>query len=180
MSRIGKSPIPVPSGTKVEIGDQQVSVEGAKGKLLVMRQAGVTYALSEGEIVLTRDGESGTERARHGLARALLANAVQGVSEGFTKQLEIQGVGYRGEVKGDELHLSLGYSHPVVFGIPSGITVEIDKQNRITVAGANKQQVGQVAAEIRGLRRPDAYKGKGIRYAGEHVRLKVGKAAGSR
>jgi large subunit ribosomal protein L6 len=173
-------PIPVPAGTKVEIGDEQIAVEGPKGRLAEARQSGVTYSLSEGELVLSREGNTGPERARHGLARALLANALHGVNHGFSKQLELQGVGYRGEVKGQELHMSLGYSHPVVYGIPEGIKVEIDKQNKITVTGADKQRVGQVAAHIRGLRSPDAYKGKGIRYAGEQVRLKVGKAAGSR
>jgi large subunit ribosomal protein L6 len=180
MSRVGRSPISIPKGTKVEIGERAVTIEGPKGKLTAARQAGIRYALEGGDVVLAREGNSGSERARHGLARALLANAVAGVTQGFSKQLEVQGVGYRGEVKGRELHMSLGYSHPVVFSIPPGITVEIDKQNRITVTGADKQQVGQVAAEIRGLREPDAYKGKGIRYAGEQVRLKVGKAAGGR
>ena len=130
-----------------------------------------------GEVKVSREGETGELRSKHGLMRALLANAVNGVSEGFTKQLEIQGVGYRAQLKGSEIHLTLGFSHPVVYRIPEGIQVEVDeKAGRITVHGANRQQVGQVAAEIRSLRKPEPYKGKGIRYRDEVVRRKVGKA----
>ena len=129
-----------------------------------------------GTITVKRTGDSGPERARHGLVRSLLANAVTGVTAGFSKELEIVGVGYRGEVKGKEAHFALGYSHPVIFPIPEGISIEIDKQNKIKVEGANRQVVGQVAAEIRRLRPPDPYKAKGIRYSGEHIRRKEGKA----
>jgi large subunit ribosomal protein L6 len=127
-------------------------------------------------IRISRQGETSAERARHGLLRALLANAVNGVSRGFTKVLEINGVGYRAELRGRALHFALGYSHPVVYPLPEGIEVEVDKSNRLTVSGADRQLVGQVAAEIRSLRKPDPYKGKGIKYADEVVRRKVGKA----
>lgn len=176
MSRIGKMPIPVPSGTKVEIKDGVFFAEGPKGKLRQQLIEGVSVEIDDGVISVKRSGDTGPERSRHGLVRALLANAVQGVTEGFKKELEIIGVGYRAEVKGKEVHFALGYSHSVLFPIPEGVSVEIDKQNRITVSGPDRQQVGQVAAEIRSLRKPDPYKGKGIRYAGELVRLKVGKA----
>ncbi|HSU84700.1 MAG TPA: 50S ribosomal protein L6, partial [Thermoanaerobaculia bacterium] len=132
-----------------------------------------------GSIEVTRPGDSGPQRSLHGLLRALLANAVQGASAGFTKQLDIVGVGYRAEVKGNQVQFALGYSHPVLFDIPEGIKIEIDtKANRVTVTGADRQKVGQVAAEIRGLRKPDPYKGKGIKYTGEVLRRKVGKAGG--
>jgi len=129
-------------------------------------------------VTIARQGDSGPERSKHGLLRALLANAVQGASAGFSKQLDIVGVGYRAEVKGTFVQFALGYSHPVIYNIPEGIKIEIDKTNRITVSGADRQQVGQVAAEIRNLRRPDPYKGKGIKYTKEVLRLKAGKAGG--
>ncbi|HVS62461.1 MAG TPA: 50S ribosomal protein L6 [Thermoanaerobaculia bacterium] len=179
MSRVGKAPIPIPSGVKVELKDGALHVEGPKGKLRQTVIDGVDLEIEDGSITVTRRGESGPDRARHGLMRALFANAVTGASQGFEKKLQIVGVGYRGEVQGKQLTLALGYSHPVVFEIPEGISIEIDKQNVIRVSGADKQQVGQVAAEIRSLRRPDPYKGKGVRYVDEVVRLKVGKASGS-
>jgi large subunit ribosomal protein L6 len=176
MSRIGKSPIPIPNGTQVTIKDNVVSVKGPKGELSQSLLEGFPVAIEDGQVVVSRSGESGPERSKHGLLRSLIANAVEGVTNGFTKVLEIIGVGYRAEVKEREIHFALGYSHPVIFPLPEGISAEIDKQNRITITGVDRQQVGQVAAEIRGLRRPDPYKGKGIRYAGETVRLKAGKA----
>lgn len=176
MSRVGKSPIPVPSSAKVEIQGDLVKIEGPKGKLQQHLLEGLSIDLENGELRVSRQGETGPERAKHGLIRALVANAVHGVTEGWNKVLEINGVGYRGEVQGRQVHLSLGYSHPVIYDVPAGITVEIDKQNKITVSGADKQQVGQVSAELRALRPPDAYKGKGIKYADEVLRLKVGKA----
>ena len=179
MSRVGKAPIPIPSGVKVELKDGALHVEGPKGKLRQTVIDGVDLEIEDGSITVTRRGDSGPDRARHGLMRALFANAVTGASQGFEKKLQIVGVGYRGEVQGKQLNLALGYSHPVVFEIPEGISIEIDKQNVITVSGADKQQVGQVAAEIRSLRRPDPYKGKGVRYVDEVLRLKVGKASGS-
>ncbi len=178
MSRIGKAPIPLPEKTKVATSGGTVTIEGPKGKLEQPLQQGIEVRVKDGVVTLHRSGSSGPERALHGLARALIANAVVGVTEGFRRELEIVGVGYRGEVKGREIHLALGYSHPVVYPIPDGIDVSIDdRANRIAVSGIDKQQVGQVAADLRSLRKPDPYKGKGIRYRDEVIRLKVGKAA---
>jgi large subunit ribosomal protein L6 len=172
-------PIPVPQGTKVELRDGWFVAEGPKGRVEQSVFAGFPVEVKDGNIEVARPGDSGPERSRHGLLRALLANAVQGVSAGFTKQLDIVGVGYRAEVKGSQVQFALGYSHPVMYDIPAGIKIEIDtKANRVTVTGADRQQVGQVAAEIRGLRKPDPYKGKGIKYTGEILRRKVGKAGG--
>jgi len=176
MSRIGKKPIPVPSGVKVRVADGVVVAEGPKGKVSQSIVAGIGVEANDNQLLVTRqDDERGT-RARHGLMRALLANAVAGVSQGFSKSLDVVGVGYRAEVKGKTLQMALGYSHPVVFAIPQGVDVAVEKNNRITVSGADRQQVGQVAAEIRNLRPPDIYKGKGVRYSDERLRLKVGKA----
>lgn len=176
MSRIGKQPITVPSGTKVELQNGSFVAEGPKGKVVQTVFEGFPVDIDGDTITVDRPGESGPDRAKHGLLRSLLANAVQGVSTGFTKSLDIVGVGYRAEVRGREIHFALGYSHPVVFSIPDGIEVAIDKANRMTVTGADRQQVGQVAAEIRRLRRPDPYKGKGIKYSDEILRRKVGKS----
>ena len=178
MSRIGRMPIPVPQGTKVEVRDGMFVAEGPKGRVEQQVFPGFPVEVKDGEINVTRPSDSGPDRSRHGLLRALLANAVQGVSGGFTKQLDIVGVGYRAEVKGPLVQFALGYSHPVLYNIPEGIKIEIDKANRVTVSGADRQKVGQVAAEIRGLRRPDPYKGKGIKYTTEILRRKVGKAGG--
>jgi large subunit ribosomal protein L6 len=179
MSRIGKMPIPVPSGTKVQIEDGTLVAEGPRGKVSQPLFDGYPVKIEDGVVTIERTGETGPERAKHGLLRALVANAVQGVSAGFTKQLDIVGVGYRAEVKGPQVQFALGYSHPVLYDIPEGIKVEIEaKANRVTVSGADRQKVGQVAAEIRGLRRPDPYKGKGIKYTNEVLRRKVGKAGG--
>jgi large subunit ribosomal protein L6 len=179
MSRVGRMPIPVPQGTKVELRDGTFVAEGPKGRVEQALFEGYPVEVKDGVIEVQRTGEGGTERSRHGLLRALLANAVQGASAGFTKQLDIVGVGYRAEVKGPQVQFALGYSHPVLYDIPEGIKVEIDtKANRVTVTGADRQKVGQVAAEIRGLRKPDPYKGKGIKYTGEVLRRKVGKAGG--
>ncbi len=176
MSRIGKQPIPIPKGANVKVDGDRFVAEGPKGRVTEPIFPECPVKIEDGEIRVSCAGSSGTVRAKHGLARALLANAVHGVTTGFGKNLEIVGVGYRGEVKGREAHFALGYSHPVIFPIPEGITVEIDKANKISVAGANRQQVGQVAAEIRSLRPPDPYKAKGIRYSDERIRRKVGKA----
>jgi len=179
MSRIGRMPIPVPSGTKVQIEDGTLVAEGPRGKVAQPLFEGYPVKIEDGVVTIERTGETGPERARHGLLRALVANAVQGVSAGFTKQLDIVGVGYRAEVKGPQVQFALGYSHPVLYDIPEGIKIEIEaKANRVTVTGADRQKVGQVAAEIRGLRRPDPYKGKGIKYTNEVLRRKVGKAGG--
>ena len=177
MSRIGLAPIEVPQGTKVNVENGLFTAEGPKGKVSqpVFEDFGVT--IDEGVVTVSRPGEAGPDRAKHGLLRSLLANAVEGVSSGFQKSLDIVGVGYRAEVKGQEIHFTLGFSHPVIYPIPEGIEVEVDtRANRVFVRGADKQQVGQVAAEIRSLRKPDPYKGKGIKYTDEILRRKVGKA----
>lgn len=177
MSRIGLAPIQVPQGTKVNVEGDLFTAEGPKGKVSqpVFEDFGVT--IDEGVVTVSRPGEAGPDRAKHGLLRSLLANAVEGVSNGFQKSLDIVGVGYRAEVKGSEVHFTLGYSHPVIYAIPEGIEIEVDtRANRVFVRGADKQQVGQVAAEIRSLRKPDPYKGKGIKYTDEVIRRKVGKA----
>ncbi len=176
MSRIGNQSISIPKGVKVEIEGDVFVAEGPKGQVTqpVFRECPVS--IEDGTITVSRTDDSGPSRAKHGLARALYANAVNGTAEGFKKQLEVVGVGYRGDVKGREVHFALGYSHPVIFPIPDGIEIEIDKKNVITVQGADRQKVGQVAAEIRSLRPPDPYKAKGIRYSDETIRRKVGKA----
>jgi large subunit ribosomal protein L6 len=171
-------PIQVPSGTQVEIQDGVFTAQGPKGKVAQALFDGYPVQVDGSVVTIERPGDTGPERSKHGLLRALLANAVQGVSAGFVKQLDLVGVGYRAEVKGGHIQFALGYSHPVLYNIPEGIKVEIDKTNRITVSGADRQQVGQVAAEIRSLRRPDPYKGKGIKYTNEVLRRKAGKAGG--
>ncbi len=177
MSRIGKLPVAVPSGVNVTLGDGEVVVKGPKGEL---RQSFLTHSvdvkLEDGKVVVERKGDAKPQRSAHGLTRTLISNMVEGVSKGFRKSLEIQGVGYRAAKSGEKLNLSLGYSHPVVFEAPMGITLTVEGQNKIHVEGIDKQQVGQVAAEIRSLRAPEPYKGKGIRYEGEFIRKKLGKA----
>jgi large subunit ribosomal protein L6 len=172
-------PIQIPNGTKVTVQDGTFTAEGPRGKVSQPVFDGFPVEVEGNTLTVQRTGDSGPERSKHGLLRALIANAVQGVSAGFTKQLDIVGVGYRAEVKGDHVQFALGYSHPVIFPIPEGIKVEIEaKTNRVTISGADRQRVGQVAAEIRSLRRPDPYKGKGIKYSNEVLRRKVGKAGG--
>ena len=175
MSRIGKKTIAIPKGVKVDIQPGVVEVQGPKGKLRQPLPAGIGFAL-EGDELNARTLRDDPQLAKfHGLARSLVANAVRGVTEGFRKDLDIVGVGYRAEVKGKQVHFALGYSHPVVFEIPAGIEVAIDKQTHVTVTGIDRQLVGQVAADIRSLRKPDPYKQKGVRYAGEVLKKKVGK-----
>lgn len=174
MSRIGRKPIPVPSGVKVALPAGRVEVQGPKGKLAVPLPAGIQFAQKEGVLTATRATEE--HRAVHGLARALVANAVRGVTEGFKKDLDIVGVGYRAELKGKMVNFALGYSHPVVFPIPEGITITVEKQTHLVVSGADKGQVGQVAADLRALRPPDPYKQKGVRITGERLKKKAGKA----
>ncbi|MEM7483376.1 MAG: 50S ribosomal protein L6 [Acidobacteriota bacterium] len=176
MSRIGRMPIPVPQGTKVNLAEGVFTAEGPKGKVSQSVFDGFSVAIEDGEVSVGRPSDSGTDRSMHGLLRSLVSNAVEGVSTGFKKELDIVGVGYRAEVKGREVHLALGYSHPVIYSIPEGIDIEIDKNFHMTVTGADRQQVGQVAAELRSLRKPDPYKGKGIKYSDEVIRRKVGKA----
>ena len=175
MSRIGKKPIPVPKGVQINLRDGLVEVKGPKGQLSQLLPPGVTMALEDGQIV-TSVGEAREQRKFHGLGRTLVANAVQGVSEGFKHELDIVGVGYRAEVKGRDVHFALGYSHPVVFPLPQGIDVAIEKQTHVTVTGIDKQLVGQVAANMRSLRKPDPYKQKGVRFTGEILKKKAGKA----
>ncbi|MEM7050759.1 MAG: 50S ribosomal protein L6 [Acidobacteriota bacterium] len=176
MSRIGRMPVPIPKGAKIDIADGVFTAEGPKGKVMQSLFDGFPVEMEDGQITVGRPGDTGPDRSKHGLLRSLISNAVIGVTEGFSKELEIIGVGYRAEVKGKEIHFALGYSHPVIFAIPDGIAIEIDKNYRMKVSGADRQQVGQVAAEIRSLRRPDPYKGKGIKYSDEVIRRKVGKA----
>jgi large subunit ribosomal protein L6 len=169
-------PIPIPSGVEVTAGDRQVDVKGPKGALKIDVLPGISVAVENGQVVLSRSNEERQTRAYHGLNRALLANATAGVSEGWQKQLEIVGIGYRADKQGNVVVFNLGHSHPINFAIPDGIEIDVDsKANRVTVRGIDRQQVGQVAAEIRGLRPPEPYKGKGVRYADERVRTKAGK-----
>jgi large subunit ribosomal protein L6 len=177
MSRIGKLPVAVPSGVNVTLGDGEVTVKGPKGELhsAILSQR-VDVRLEDGKVLVERKGEAKEHRSAHGLTRTIIHNMVEGVSKGFRRSLEIQGVGYRASKSGEKLNLSLGYSHPVVFEPPKGITLSVEGQNKIHIDGIDKQQVGQVAAEIRALRPPEPYKGKGVRYEGEVVRKKLGKA----
>lgn len=179
MSRIGRNPLPLPAGVEVslEAGGTSVRVKGPKGQLVVPIHPRITMENQDGTLVFARPSDQRDDRAQHGLARSLVANAVHGVAEGYTKKLEIQGVGYRCQMKGSSLELMLGYSHPVVIDPPEGITIQAPEPTKIEVSGIDKQLVGQVAADIRAVRPPDSYHGKGVRYAGERVRLKAGKAA---
>ena len=179
MSRIGKLPIQIEAGVKVSIDAATVSVQGPKGALSQRLPLGITAELEGQQLVVNRQDDSKGQRALHGLSRTLLANAVLGVSRGFSKKLEIHGVGYRAEVAGKALKFSLGYSHPIDFSVPEGIEDKVEKNTRIQVSGCDRQQVGQVAADIRSLRKPDVYKHKGIRYAGEQLRKKAGKTGAS-
>jgi len=175
MSRIGKKPIPLPKGVSVKIAADAVEVQGPKGKLRQIVPPGILFAQDNGTLVATLERDDAALKKFHGLARSLVANAVAGVTDGFKKELDIVGVGYRAELKGKQVHFALGYSHPVVFDIPTGIDIAVDKQTHIVVTGADRQLVGQVAANIRRLRKPDPYKQKGVRYTGEVLKKKVGK-----
>jgi large subunit ribosomal protein L6 len=179
MSRIGRQPVSIPQGVKVSIDGAVVHAEGPKGKLMQPVPAGLSAKLENNQLVLSRSGDDRKMRALHGLARALVANMVTGVKDGFERKLEIVGIGYRAQLQGRAIQLALGYSHPVIFALPEGVTAEIDRQVSITLRGADKAVLGQTAAKLRALREPDPYKGKGIRYANEVVRRKVGKKAGA-
>jgi large subunit ribosomal protein L6 len=179
VSRIGKLPITLPSGVKVAVDAASVRIEGPKGKLASAVPDGVTIKVEGNVVRVERASEDRKVRALHGLTRKLIANMTHGVSQGFSRVLEINGVGYRAEVKGQEIHMTLGYSHPVVFPLPPGVTASVERQVVITLNGADRQVVGEMAAKIRSLRPPEPYKGKGIKYREEVIRRKAGKAVGS-
>ena len=172
MSRVGKKPIPLPGGVKISVGEQ-LEVTGPKGKLSVPIPEGIKISQGNGQLQIERDSDD--HAALHGLTRALAANAVQGVSAGFTRELDIVGIGYRADVKGKIVTFTLGYSHPIEFLLPEGVDMKIDKQTHLVLTGHDKQLLGQVAADMRSLRPPDPYKNKGVRYTGEALRKKVGK-----
>jgi large subunit ribosomal protein L6 len=176
MSRVGRKVIAVPAGVKVSISEAALEVQGPKGKLTTPVPPGIRFALQGQELSCQRASDERQLRAFHGMARALAQNAIKGVTEGFSRDLDIVGVGYRAAVEGSKVVFALGFSHPVEFPIPEGIKIAVDKQTRVTVSGIDRQKVGQVAAEIRRLRRPDPYKQKGIRYVGEVLKKKAGKA----
>jgi len=179
VSRIGNAPVAIPKGVEVKADREVVRVKGPKGELVSRIPQGITVSVADGQVRFARASEEPKQRAFHGLVRSLVANSVEGVTKGFTKDLEIVGVGYKAEVKGKTVVFSLGYSHPINFAIPEGIAIALDaKAGKLTVTGADRQKVGQTAAEIRGLRIPDPYKAKGIKYANEQIRRKVGKAGG--
>ncbi|MBI4261375.1 MAG: 50S ribosomal protein L6 [Actinobacteria bacterium] len=177
MSRIGKQPIEIPSGVEVEIDGSRVKVSGPRGTLEQQLSPEMRIVREDGEIRVERPSDEGRHRSLHGLTRTLIANMVEGVTNGYEKRLEIVGVGYRAAMKGDDIELALGFSHPVNVKRPDGIEFEVPAPNRITIRGIDKQLVGEVAANIRKIRKPEPYKGKGVRYEGEHVRKKAGKAA---
>jgi large subunit ribosomal protein L6 len=177
MSRIGKEPIPIPDGVKVQIEGSRVTVDGPKGSLHQDVSPDMAVTLDEGMVKVARPSDERQHRSLHGLTRSLIANMVEGVTNGYQKVLEIHGVGYRAALQGKDLDLQLGFSHPVPFKAPEGIEFEVPVPNRIIVRGIDKQQVGEVAADIRKIRKPEPYKGKGVRYEGEYVRKKAGKAA---
>ena len=180
MSRIGRQPVPIPQGVKVQVNEGTVRAEGPKGKLSQPIPVPLTARIDGNTLIIARPDDERHVRALHGLTRALMANMVSGVKDGFERKLEIVGIGYRAQMQGKVIQLALGYSHPVIFPLPDGITAEIDKQVSITLRGADKALLGQTAAKLRALRKPDPYKGKGIRYADEYVRRKVGKKAGAK
>ena len=179
MSRIGKLPITIPSGVKVAVEPKEVCLEGPKGKLKTAVPPGVRVRVEGNVVRVEREGEERNVRALHGLTRKLIANMAQGVSQGFVRVLEINGVGYRAEVKGQEIHITLGFSHPVVFPLPAGVTAAVERQVIITLSSADRQLLGEAAAKLRGLRPPEPYKGKGVKYREEVIRRKAGKAVGS-
>ncbi|HEV2455383.1 MAG TPA: 50S ribosomal protein L6 [Verrucomicrobiae bacterium] len=175
MSRIGKQPIAIPPKVKIEVKGQKILVEGPKGKLDWELPRRTSLKVAEGKILVSRDGDDSEARERHGLSRAVVNNMVKGVTEGFVKKLEIQGVGFKAAVQGKVVNLALGFSHPINYNIPDQIKVTVEENTKLTIEGPDKQVVGQVAAEIRGFYPPEPYKGKGVRYVGEHVQRKEGK-----
>lgn len=177
MSRIGVQPIPIPSGIAVELAPGSVTVKGPKGELTQAFDPAILVEQNQDELVVTRPSDSKEHKAHHGLVRALVANMVTNCANGYSKELEIQGVGYRAAMKGKNIELSVGFSHPVLIEAPDGVTIETPQPTQVIVSGADKQKVGEIAAQIRKVRPPEPYKGKGIRYKGEHVQRKVGKRA---
>lgn len=177
MSRVGRKPIPITSGVKVQKTAQQVSVKGPKGELSAHVHEDIGFEIKDNQIFITRSSDTKEVRSLHGLWRALMQNMITGVTEGYTKKLELVGVGYKAELKGKKLQLSLGYSHPILFSPPDAIKIEVPQPTNIVVSGIDKQLVGQVAAKIRSFRPPEPYKGKGVKYEGEYIRRKAGKAA---
>lgn len=175
MSRIGKKPIPLPKGVTVKIDGQALDVQGPKGKLRQVIPPGIGFVQQGAELVATPETDDPALGKFHGLARSLAANAIEGVTNGFKKELDIVGVGYRAELKGRQVTFALGYSHPIVYDIPAGVEITVDKQTHVTVTGVDRQLVGQVAANIRRMRKPDPYKQKGVRFTGEVLKKKVGK-----
>jgi len=176
MSRIGKKPITIPQGINVEVKQDVIKVKGSKGELNYTFPEGIKISVADGKIIIERSSDSKSHRSLHGLARSLVFNMVNGVSQGYTRVLEITGIGYRSQSKGNKLAFTLGYSHPIEYELPEGIKASVDdKQTTITLTGMDKQLLGQVAANVRQLRLPDAYKGKGVRYQGERIKLKAGK-----
>ena len=179
MSRIGKLPIAVPDGVKIALADKAVKVEGPKGKLEAAVPPGIDVTVDGKVVRVTRSAEERNVKALHGLARKLIANMVEGVSKGFTRVLEINGVGYRAEVRGPDLHIALGYSHPIVYPLPKGVTASVERQIIITLTSADRRLLGETAAAIRAFRPPEPYKGKGIKYREEVIKRKAGKAVGA-
>ena len=177
MSRIGKKPVPIPSGVKVEVKEGIVYIEGPKGKLTQTTRNQVKVNVENNQVVVSRFSDSKFDKSVHGLYRALIANMIKGVTEGYSKELEIAGIGFKAQVEANKLKMQLGYSHPVIFPIPEGIKIETPKQTQIVIRGIDKEKVGEIASEIRYLCPPEPYKGKGIRFAGEYIKKKVGKAA---
>lgn len=177
MSRIGKLPVVIPAGVTVDVSDTTVQVKGPRGTLSEALVDRVTVTIEDSAVIVTRRDDAKQSRSNHGLMRALIHSMVVGVTAGFKKELQVVGVGYRADVKGPNLVLALGYSHSIEFPVPDGIAIEVDRNNKITIQGNSKRDVGQVAATLRDMRRPDHYKGKGVRYVGEHVRIKAGKSA---
>jgi large subunit ribosomal protein L6 len=179
MSRIGYKPVEIAKGVEVGLDGRELHVKGPKGALTLDLHPDMKVEVEDGEVTVDRPSDQKHHKSLHGLTRSLIANMVEGVTRGFSRTLEIQGVGYRAEMKGRELNMALGFSHPVLYDPPEGITIETPNQTTVVVKGADKQAVGQVAAEIRGFRPPEPYKGKGIRYQGEQIRRKAGKTAGA-
>jgi large subunit ribosomal protein L6 len=176
VSRVGLMPIPVPQGVKVEIKGHEVTVEGTKGKLVRVFQPDISIALKDGTLIVSRPSDNRNHRALHGLTRSLLANMVEGVTKGFEKVLELSGVGYRAQKAGNKVSLQIGFSHPVEYTPPEGVEINVDGTNKLRILGIDKEMVGETAAQIRAIRPVDSYKGKGVKYAGEKLRLKPGKA----